>query len=373
MTLSSGTYESSSTALNIPGANSNGVYIVIPSGVLALGTDTITANYTSSSSSYNSASGSTTIKVTSPTTTPTVTVTPSPSTVSTTQSLVVTVAVARRIRQSHANGKRRAYRWRLHIGGHVLSGGSASIIVPAGALAVGIDPITATYTPDTNSSTVYVGAAGSGTVDVTAATKTSPNLVWNTPAPIAYGTPLGAAQLDATASVAGTFAYSPAAGTVLTTGSQILTVTFTPTDSTDYATATSIVTLTVNKATPSITWPTPAAITYGTVLNVAQLDATTSAAGTFAYSPPAGTLLTAGQQVLMASFTPTDTTDYNMPLGHSHADRQQSHADHHLGHSRGRRGWNCAHLCAVERCAKRARHAGLHSRRLEPSCPPPGT
>jgi subtilase family serine protease len=310
VTLSSGTYESSPSTLSIPGTNSNGVYIVIPSGVLALGTDTITANYTSNSSSYNNASGSTTINVTSPTKTPTVTVTPSPSTVTTTQSLVVTVAVAGGAGNPTPTGSVVLIGGGYASAAAVLSGGSVSIVVPAGALAVGIDPITATYTPDANSSAVYVGAAGSGTVDVTPATKTNPNLVWNTPAPIAYGTPLGAAQLDATATVAGTFAYSPAAGTVLTTGSQILTVTFTPTDSTDYATATSIVTLTVNKATPGITWATPAAITYGTILSVAQLDATTSAPGTFAYSPPAGTLLHAGQQVLMATFTPTDTTDY---------------------------------------------------------------
>jgi subtilase family serine protease len=310
VTLSSGTYESSPSTLSIPGTNSNGVYIIIPSGVLALGTDTITANYTSNSSSYNNASGSTTINVTSPTKTPTVTVTPSPSTVTTTQSLVVTVAVAGGAGNPTPTGSVVLIGGGYASAAAVLSGGSVSIVVPAGALAVGIDPITATYTPDANSSAVYVGAAGSGTVDVTPATKTNPNLVWNTPAPIAYGTPLGAAQLDATATVAGTFAYSPAAGTVLTTGSQILTVTFTPTDSTDYATATSIVTLTVNKATPGITWATPAAITYGTILSVAQLDATTSAPGTFAYSPPAGTLLHAGQQVLMATFTPTDTTDY---------------------------------------------------------------
>jgi len=311
VTLSSGTYESSSSTLNVPGTNSNGVYIVIPSGVLALGTDTITASYTSNSTSYNNASGSTTIIVTSPTKTPTVTVTPSPSTVSTTQSLVVTVAVGGGAGNPTPTGSVVLAGGGYTSAATVLSGGSASIIVPAGALSVGIDPLTATYTPDTNSSTVYVSAAGSGTVNVTAATKTNPNLVWNTPAPIAYGTPLGAAQLDATAGVAGTFAYSPAAGTVLTTGSQVLTVTFTPTDSTNYATATAIVTLTVNKATPTITWATPSAITYGTMLNVAQLDPTANAAGTFAYSPPAGTLLHAGQQVLMASFTPTDTTDYN--------------------------------------------------------------
>lgn len=311
VTLSSGSYESSPSTLDIPGTNSNGVYIVIPSGVLAVGTDTITANYTSTSSSYNGASGTTTINVTSPTKTPTVTVTPSPSTVSTTQSLVVAVAVAGGAGNPTPTGS-----VVLNGGGYtssaaVLSSGSASIIVPAGSLAVGIDPITAIYTPDSNSSSVYVSASGSGTVNVTAATKTNPNLVWNTPAPIAYGTPLGAAQLDATAGVAGTFAYSPAAGAVLTTGSQNLSVTFTPTDSTDYATASSIVTLTVNKATPTITWATPAAITYGTMLSVTQLDATSSTAGTFSYSPLPGALLSAGQRVLMATFTPTDATDYN--------------------------------------------------------------
>ena len=44
----------------------------------------------------------------------------------------------------------------------------------------------------------------------------------------------------------GTFAYTPAAGTVLTAGTQTLTVTFTPTDTTDYTTASKSVTLTVN-------------------------------------------------------------------------------------------------------------------------------
>ena len=38
------------------------------------------------------------------------------------------------------------------------------------------------------------------------------------PAAITYGTALGATQLDATASVAGTFAYTPASGTVLEAG-----------------------------------------------------------------------------------------------------------------------------------------------------------
>ena len=46
-------------------------------------------------------------------------------------------------------------------------------------------------------------------------------------------------------------------------------MTFTPADTTDYTTATDFVSITVNKATPTITWAAPAAITYGTALSAA--------------------------------------------------------------------------------------------------------
>jgi hypothetical protein len=42
-----------------------------------------------------------------------------------------------------------------------------------------------------------------------------PTLTWTNPASIVYGTPLSSDQLNATASVPGTFTYSPPAGTVL--------------------------------------------------------------------------------------------------------------------------------------------------------------
>jgi hypothetical protein len=74
-----------------------------------------------------------------------------------------------------------------------------------------------------------------------------PVITWPTPAPIAYGTALSATQLNATANVPGTFVYSPAAGTILSAGADTLNVTFTPTDTTDYATVSDSVTLTVNK------------------------------------------------------------------------------------------------------------------------------
>ena len=47
---------------------------------------------------------------------------------------------------------------------------------------------------------------------------------------------------------------------------QTFSVTFTPDDTATYDIATATVTITVLKATPVITWPTPAAITYGTTL-----------------------------------------------------------------------------------------------------------
>ena len=47
-----------------------------------------------------------------------------------------------------------------------------------------------------------------------------------------------ATQLNATASVRGTFVYTPAAGAVLAPGAQTLSVTFTPDDTANYTTAT---------------------------------------------------------------------------------------------------------------------------------------
>jgi phospholipase C len=139
----------------------------------------------------------------------------------------------------------------------------------------------------------------------------SPTLVWATPMPLTYGTPLSATQLDATSTVAGTYVYSPAAGTVLTAGTQTLSVSFTPNDGAGYTTATATVALTVNPATPAITWATPAPIAYGTPLSAVQLDATSPVSGSFVYSPAAGAVLKGPAQTLSAVFSPTDAVDYS--------------------------------------------------------------
>jgi hypothetical protein len=171
-------------------------------------------------------------------------------------------------------------------------------------LAAGMHTLTVTFTPtDTNF------PEAQATVPLTVA-KALPTITWPTPASISYGTAIGAAQLNAQASVAGRFDYTPAAGELLAAGKHTLSVTFTPTDGADVATAQADVTLTVAKATPIITWLMPDIITYGTPIGADQLNATALVPGTFVYTPSAGNVLTAGIQRLSVTFTPKDTSDY---------------------------------------------------------------
>jgi hypothetical protein len=110
--------------------------------------------------------------------------------------------------------------------------------------------------------------------------KASTTITWSAPADITYGTALSATQLNATANVPGTFVYSPAAGTVLNAGAnQTLSVTFTPTDAANYTGATATTTITVLKASTTISWSAPADITYGTALSATQLNATANVPG----------------------------------------------------------------------------------------------
>jgi hypothetical protein len=110
--------------------------------------------------------------------------------------------------------------------------------------AAGTETITITYggsTEDQPSSTTFV---------VTIAPAT-PTLTWGVPASLTAGTPLSAAELDATASFEGApldgqFHYSPAIGTILAAGNgQILTVTFEPTNATDFKAVTASVPINV--------------------------------------------------------------------------------------------------------------------------------
>ena len=102
----------------------------------------------------------------------------------------------------------------------------------------------------------YTTATVSVSINVTQST---PIITWSNPADIIYGTALSSTQLDANASntvsgdtVPGNFIYTPPLGTVLNVGTQTLNVDFTPTDTTNYTTATANVSINVNALPPSV-------------------------------------------------------------------------------------------------------------------------
>ncbi len=120
----------------------------------------------------------------------------------------------------------------------------------AAAAAVGAYPITpSAATGGTFNAANYSISYAAGTLTVVPAT---PAVTWANPAPIIYGTALGASQLNASGSVPGRFTFSPATGTVLAAGTNTLSVLFRPTDTTDYTNATTSVNLVVTPASLTI-------------------------------------------------------------------------------------------------------------------------
>jgi hypothetical protein len=83
--------------------------------------------------------------------------------------------------------------------------------------------------------------------------KATPTVTWANPAAIVYGTALGTNQLNATASVPGSFAYNPASGRVVNAGTNALWVVFTPADTNRYTAVTTNVSLVVLRVALSVT------------------------------------------------------------------------------------------------------------------------
>jgi subtilase family serine protease len=363
VTLTSGSY--TSAAATLAGGSAS---ITIPAGSLATGSDTLTASYTPDSTSspiYDTASGTHSITVSAAKITPTVTVTPSASQVTTAEALTVTVSVSGGTGTSTATGSVTLTSGSYSSAVATLSGGSASISIPAGSLATGVDTLTSSYTPDSSSSTVYNSATGTGSVTVTA--KQTPT-VTVTPSPASitttetttvtiavgasggYATPTGSVKLTSGsyASAATTLSGGSASITIpaesLAAGSDTLTVTYTP-DSTsspiyNSATATHSITVTAAKITPTVavsssaasiaaaqslsvtitlsgggTNPTP---TGSVTLSCGSYtsSATTLSAGAATIVVPAGSLAT-GSDTLTASYAPdsSSSSTYNSATG----------------------------------------------------------
>ncbi len=122
-------------------------------------------------------------------------------------------------------------------------------------IPAGTDTLTATFPSDAN----FTASTSIG-IQVTV-TQTTPTLTWPAPAAIEYGVPLGAAQLDASANIPGTFTYAPAAGTVLPPGMNQVKATFAPTDSFDDSSASATQTITVTA--PTLTGISPSSAKLG--------------------------------------------------------------------------------------------------------------
>jgi len=142
-------------------------------------------------------------------------------------------------------------------------------------------------------------------------------ITWALLPPITYGTPLSSAQLDATASVPGSFTYTPAATTVLDVGMRVLQATFTPRDTTDYPIVHATMQLLVNPA-PLTVQLNPITIANGTVLDNRQLSGTANATvngqlvpvpATYSFATAAGVLLDPGVSQQQVVITP-DNPDY---------------------------------------------------------------
>ena len=117
------------------------------------------------------------------------------------------------------------------------------------------------------------------------------------------GLPVAFSMVSGPASVSGSTLTINGAGTVVVAANQA--------GNSTYSAAPQVTqTLTVNQATPAITWATPAPVAYGTALDGTELNASASVPGTFVYDPAAGTTPAAGSDTLSVTFTPTNTTDY---------------------------------------------------------------
>jgi hypothetical protein len=153
-----------------------------------------------------------------------------------------------------------------------LSSGKATFTTAA--LPVGTDLIQTNYGGDTN----YSGSSSPAVkVTVSQGSKSKPTITWANPASIPYGTTLSGTQLNAPASVAGSFVYSPATGTLLSVGAHTLSTTFTPTDTAHYNTATKSVSITVVSVAGSCSTPASPGVIVCSPVNNSTVSSTVRA------------------------------------------------------------------------------------------------
>jgi hypothetical protein len=193
-------------------------------------------------------------------------------------------------------------------GGSASTGGTFAFTTPSTAPNAGTASQGVTFTP----SDVDNYNNATTTVSVTTSKATPTIATAPTASGITFGETLADSDLtDGEASTVGTFVFTTPS-TAPNAGTASQGVTFTPTDGDNYNNATTTVSVTTSKATPTIaTAPTASDITDGQTLASSNLTGgLASTSGTFAFTTP-GTSPAVGTANQDVTFTPTDTDNYN--------------------------------------------------------------
>jgi hypothetical protein len=178
--LTCGSYTSAAITL------SNGqASFIVPAGSFPVGSDTLAATYTPDAASavnYNPASASIPVTVSSVgIITPSILVAPSAAQTTTAQSLLVITSVNGGSGNATPTGSITLSSGTYQSAPGSLTGSQSQITVPAQALPPGQDMLTATYTPDATSSSIYASATGAASVNVTVASKVTPSISGQAP------------------------------------------------------------------------------------------------------------------------------------------------------------------------------------------------
>ena len=169
-----------------------------------------------------------------------------------------------------------------------------------------------TFTPtDPN----YSAATATVSINVL---KAASSITWANPADISYGTALGNGQLNATASVPGSFVYTPAVETVLKAGAgQLLRVSFTPID-TNYIAATATVRINVLKAILRVeadgadrTYGTTNPIFHGNISGFVNGDTVAAVSGAPAFTCSATMLSSVGTYDIVPALGTLSAANYS--------------------------------------------------------------
>jgi len=334
VTVTSGSYSSGPVALVNQSATIN-----IPAGSLAVGLDTLTAVYTpdaASASNYLSVSGTVQVQNEGAKITPSVSVSTNIQYPTIAQPLPFSVTVNGFSGNPTPTGTVVVTAGSYASPATPLTGGSATINLAAGTLPLGPNTVTATYTPDAQSTALYNSASGSDPVGVYSPQVIAPTVtltpVTQNPTTIeplvmmvtvsgGAGNPIpsgGVNVSDMGADVIGTLAGGTATVTLpagtFAGGTNIITAGYLPDSISSYSYSNASGTGTVNiaKVTPTVT-----IIPSSSSFSTQQTIQVTISVGGGAGAPAASGVvtLTAGYSVLQTGLSSSGTASFTIPAG----------------------------------------------------------